>query len=242
MVQLKYFGDSRDFFKYDLITFLLKKGKLRNYVFVPKLTYHREDGEGNIHPRNKNGDKSAELLDFIMASQKHGKSLKHWQKWLAPYVEGRYATKEPVDETYFSHETRVQYWNDFESLLKTPNALIFVDPDTGLETGKPAYLRRMGHEKYILNQELRKLISLLDSKSVLMIYQHLNRNSNLHLKSVKDKIKQIRAANDKVLASAYSESDLAFLFISKSRSIHRKIFSALEEYSKTSKHKHRSLI
>lgn len=38
MVQLKYFGDSRDYFKYDLITTLVQHTSLDNYLFVPMLT------------------------------------------------------------------------------------------------------------------------------------------------------------------------------------------------------------
>lgn len=47
MVQLKYFGDDRDYFKYDLITSLVSDTTLRHYVFVPMLTEHRHDNEGN---------------------------------------------------------------------------------------------------------------------------------------------------------------------------------------------------
>ena len=38
MVQLKYFGDDRDYFKYDSITYLLKAGLFRRYAFIPMLT------------------------------------------------------------------------------------------------------------------------------------------------------------------------------------------------------------
>jgi hypothetical protein len=61
MVQLKYFGDNRDFFKYDLITAVFKHPSMRHYVFVPMLTEHRHDNEGKKPPRNR-GDKSDALL------------------------------------------------------------------------------------------------------------------------------------------------------------------------------------
>ena len=41
MVQLKYFGDNRDFFKYDLITVVLEHTSLSHYVFIPMLIAHR---------------------------------------------------------------------------------------------------------------------------------------------------------------------------------------------------------
>jgi hypothetical protein len=64
MVQLKYFGDSRDFFKYDLIKAVFERSSLCHYVFVPMLTEHRHDNEGKNPPRNR-GDKSNDLFAFI---------------------------------------------------------------------------------------------------------------------------------------------------------------------------------
>lgn len=98
MVQHKYFGDSRDYFKYDLIKTVLENAALRHYVFIPMLTEHRDDAEGKVSPKDR-GDKSPELLHFIRSCD--GKSLKHWRSWVARYAES-YSTVEPVDETYFS--------------------------------------------------------------------------------------------------------------------------------------------
>ena len=64
MVQLKYFGDSRDYFKYDLITSVLKDMKIENYIFIPMLTNHRVNNEGKKTPQ-KIGGKSDDLLLFI---------------------------------------------------------------------------------------------------------------------------------------------------------------------------------
>ena len=105
MVQLKYFGDDRDYFKYDLISSVLSRSSLRHYVFVPMLTEHRHDHEGKKPPRNR-GDKSDDLLEFI--SSRNGKSLKHWEDWFDRYVDS-YKTLEPVDETFFSDQAREVY-------------------------------------------------------------------------------------------------------------------------------------
>lgn len=55
MVQLKYFGDSRDYFKYDLISSILEGMKIADYVFIPMLTNHRIDNEGNKTPKMISG-------------------------------------------------------------------------------------------------------------------------------------------------------------------------------------------
>lgn len=237
MVQLKYFGDSRDYFKYDLITHLLVSGLVSNYAFVPMLTNHRVDGEGNKIPKYIHG-KSKELLSFI--GRCDSKSLEHWETWLKPHV-GSYVTVQPVNEVFFEDGARNKYWESFDAALRTKNALIFVDPDTGLETGKPSYLRKMGREKYILNDELGKLSRSLDSSSVLMIYQHLPNNKHIHEESVCKKIKQAAEASGCSSVLAYREDDLAFLFILKSKTLFLELSNQLESYHGNSGHVYKSM-
>ena len=237
MVQLKYFGDSRDYFKYDLITHLLKSGVVANYAFVPMLTNHRFDGEGNKAPKHIEG-KSNELLSFIESCD--SKSLGHWETFLKPLV-GRYITVQPVNEVYFEDLTRNEYWESFEDVLRAGNALVFVDPDTGLETGSPSYLRKMGTDKYILNAELKKLGQSLASSSVLMIYQHLPNNKHIHEEYVNKKIKQAIEASGCPLVLAYREDDLAFLFVVKNEALFSELCSQLEDYHGNSGHVYKSI-
>ena len=237
MVQLKYFGDSRDYFKYDLITHLLKNGRVSNYAFVPMLTNHRVDGEGNKTPKHIEG-KSTELLSFI--DRCDTKDLDHWEFWLKPHVES-YVTVRPVNKVFFEDGARNKYWESFDAVLKTKNALVFVDPDTGLETGRPSYLKKMGREKYILNRELADLFQALDGSSILMIYQHLSNNKHIHEESVHKKIKQTIEATGFPLVLSYREDDLAFLFISKSEAVFSALCETLESYHENSGHIYKSI-
>jgi len=52
----KYFGDTKDLFKYDLITSLIKgfKGNIDRIVIVPMLTKYNPDFKGNPGCRNTN--------------------------------------------------------------------------------------------------------------------------------------------------------------------------------------------
>ncbi len=238
MVQLKYFGDDRDFFKYDLITFILKKSRLSNYVFIPMLTEHRNDNEGQKTPADKN-DRSHELLQFMLGCP--SKSLKHWENWISHFAD-QYLTVEPVDSTYFHDSSRMAYWEKFNTMLPTKNALIFIDPDTGLETGSPAYQKRQGREKYLINNELSQLVHRMDNTSVLMIYQHLSRNSNDHDAGVQKKISQvIGAAREDVLVCAYRENDLSFLFVMKMQEQYKEVFRILNGYHEKSTSAYKSI-
>jgi hypothetical protein len=240
MVQMKYFGDSRDYFKYDLITFLLKDMKIRNYVFVPMLTIHRDDNEGK-KPLKAVGGKSEALRVFI--EKCHSKSLTHWKTWLEG-LEGHlinYKTVEPVDETYLVDATRDEYWGSFVEQLQEKEALIFIDPDTGLESGNSSYLKKMGREKYILNDETESLRNHLDTSSVLMIYQHLPKNKHNHEKSVMKKLLQLKASNENCFVCGYREDDLAFLFLSKSGEVFTRLCNTLTQYDAKSQHKDKTL-
>lgn len=237
MVQMKYFGDSRDYFKYDLITQIIDDMKIENYVFVPMLTKHRIDNEGNKTPK-KSGGKSDALLSFMQSCALH--SLNHWKKWLNPHV-ANYITAEPVDEIYFEDNTRDQYWAIYEEPLKKKTALIFLDPDTGLQSGSNSYLKKNGRDKYILDNEIKSLHDHLESSSILMIYQHLPPNKNDHKKSVTRKMKQLSAANMDSFVCGYREDDLVFLFLTKDSDRFNRLYETLKNYHSKSEHMYKSL-
>ena len=238
MVQHKYFGDSRDYFKYDLITKVLAQSSLRHYMFIPMLTEHRDDGQGNTRSRNR-GDKSPELLDFIVRCNGI-RSLKHWETWLGPHVQS-YRTVEPVDGLYFSDQTRDTYWDLFGPLIGRPDALIFIDPDTGLQSGGSAYRQKQGPERYLLFSELRDLLGASDPSSVLMVYQHLSRNEHHRHPSMEKKLSQIRDLCGSTYSCAYREADLGFLFVAKRPELHNQIRTVLDCYCANSKISSRSL-
>ena len=237
MVQLKYFGDSRDYFKYDLISSVLHGVGIHNYVFVPMLTDHRDDNEGNKLPKHIEG-KSPLLYSFIKDC--HSKDLNHWEKWFCE-IGINYKTVQPVNDVFIRDENRSNYWMAFSKHLQSEDALVFIDPDTGLESGSPSYLRKAGREKYILNNEIAHLYTLLDARSVLMIYQHLPMNKHIHEAAVKMKVEQLQSKSGGNLACAYRENDLAFIFVAKDLNLYRRLYGCLVAYHSTSQHPRKAL-
>ncbi|RPI69974.1 MAG: hypothetical protein EHM38_06935 [Geobacteraceae bacterium] len=235
MVQLKYFGDDRDYFKYDLITAIVTSTSLRHYVFVPMLTEHRYDNEGNKLPKVRQG-KRDDLLAFI--GRCRDKNLKHWERWLAPYV-ASYRTVEPVGRTIFSNETRASYWLRFHRLLEQENTLAFLDPDTGLQLGRKSAIREQDCPKYILDTELEQLVEKLHPSSALLIYQHLPRNMHWHKTTVNNKIVRARERYG-LFASAYREGDLAFIALTKSEPVCHEVYRVLAAYHRASGNSHKS--
>lgn len=201
------------------------------------LTAHRDDNEGLKRPRSRS-EQSNDLFKFILAC--NGKSLIHWETWLSSRVTS-YKTVEPVDEILFFDDRRDGYWEKCSSLINESNALIFVDPDTGLETGKPSYLKKMGREKYILNGELKFLVKQLNESSTLMFDQHLPSDKNKHVESVNKKLNQVRSTAGSLYTCAYREDDVAFLFISKNSNLHGEIEGVLTRYYQESSRKYSSV-
>ena len=87
----KFFGDSKDLFKYDLITAILKNfhGKIDRLVIVPMLTDYYPRFKGTPGCRNKN------LIECFR----------------------RFRTKEDVDNYYL---TLKEYFKDLKAVLPNP--------------------------------------------------------------------------------------------------------------------------
>ena len=232
MVQLKYYGDDRDYFKYDLISFILEKSAFKQYGFVPMLTEYRYDNEGTIAP-TPSECKSKELLNFICTHSKP--DLNNWGLWLNQYVDS-YITVQPANSTYFNYISRSDYWFKFQTVISAQNSLIFFDPDTGIQAGRKTRIDKKDNEKYILNNEMRDLLKQLSSSSMFVIYQHLQRNSNKHESDIRNKHDSLLKIDEALKIAFYREKDLAFMFIAKNDSIYKSLINALSVY------KHRSTV
>jgi hypothetical protein len=245
MTQMRLFGDDRDYFKHDLITWLTEKGisSLSSLVYLPMLTAHKDDGQEGYRQPDTTCNRSTELLDFIndCGTSPVLKSLEHWRSWYSSRV-ANYQTVEPVNDILFKHETRSEYWKLFGGMLNITNAMVFVDPDTGLETRGMSYMEEKGLDKYIFNQELLGLYKVLHPSSVLMIYQHLPRNAEIHIQQVERKLTQISRVCKPKRVTAYRENDLSFLLITKATDASRLIQNRLRDYCRKSKSRSKTLV
>ncbi len=230
MVQLKYYGDDRDYFKYDLISFILKNGNFKQYGFVPMLTEHRYDNEGNISPIPSNC-KSNDLFNFIITHS--NKDLNNWKLWLKQYV-STYNCIQPVNTDYFNESNRVKYWERYNEIISSNNALVFFDPDTGIQAGRASKIKPEEKEKYILNNEIHTILKKLSSSSMFVIYQHLQWNRNKHEQDIINKYNALSEIDPVLNVLIYREVDLAFIFITKSTELRKTASIILNSYYKRS--------
>ena len=223
MVQMKYFGDDRDYFKYDLITFLMQTLPVEGYAFIPMLTEPRVSGEGNVLPGGRHW-RSEALHQYISSCET--KSLRHWQDWLAQFTQS-YSTIDPVDTILFTHATRERYWTTFSEQLGAEKSLVFFDPDTGLQAGRKTKILLKDQHKYVLDSDIAAIVDTFNDSSVWMFYQHLQRNAHQRAQDISRKsftlIKKLKAD-----ISVYAEDDLAFIFVS--RDLTAELRTLLETY------------
>ena len=230
MVQLKYYGDDRDYFKYDLISYVLKNDIFKQYGFVPMLTEHRYDNEDNISP-NPSNCKSEGLLNFIATHS--SPDLNNWELWIKHYV-STYHCIQPINTDYFNDSNRIKYWKNHIEIISMNDALIFLDPDTGIQAGRVSKIKSEEKEKYILNNEIRTILNKISPSSMFVIYQHLQWNRKKHEQDIKNKCNALMEIEPTLNVSVYREKDLAFLFITKSSALRKTISSTLNAYCQKS--------
>lgn len=171
-----YFGDTRDLFKFDLVRHIMKAvPAFESFTFVPMLTGTAGGSVGKkgmkkdlakAKKAGKAGSQNRDLVDRMACLQEMADDLDYFQQ-IADYFRSERIPAHIFSEQEFSHQERNRY---FEQILpRLPRkALIVLDPDTGLEEGKPT-------EKNLLFSEVKRITEKMDSRSALLIYQHFPR-------------------------------------------------------------------
>jgi hypothetical protein len=215
----QYFGDNRDLFKFDLVDNILKKRLVTNVFYVPMLTADDESKKGNRSDRKKAeaGFKNKKLVKFLDECIATGKrNVMQLQSYFPDMT---------IESGSFNHIGRIKY---FQEVLKTmpTNALILVDPDTGIQP-----LKSEPGERHVLNFELKNIYEKMDAKSILMVYQHYPRvqkddflHDSCHVFA--DSI----TGNDPICVF---DSKNVFFIVTKSQKIEEKLIDLIGEYSES---------
>jgi len=217
-MKLQYLGDSRDSFKWDLLHHLVTECDFGRLYFIPFLTPDdRERTEGNTPPHwfpcrqeiltfNRSLRESRDLNDIgdlgtLEARNQFEVSLFHPERHVEPGL------------------GRGRYLVDFEpqTLVKT---LVFFDPDNGFETETQ---RRV---KWVRHSEIKGTLLRIPENSAIAVYQHRPRFQSWEVKF------PLLFADLKYAPFAFAiyESNLAFVFFSKSEETHEKLTGATQRY------------
>ena len=194
----QYFGDARDYFKYQLLTTLMRALPCLDqltclWMLTPPTARHEGNRPFVPDPR------LPELTEFFRSRLNNGsRDVREMRAFFALY-RFRYF---PYGDAppYFSMASRARYFANIpkEALARS---LVFFDPDTGMEPKKLL-------DKHLAFRELADIFYKLDTDSVAVVYQHLRR-----VPGCWDVIcDQVRSAL-RVNVAYIAEGDLSFLVI-----------------------------
>ena len=222
----QYFADRRDLFKYDLLLDLVEAHGGRRLTYVPMLTPNDGSSEGKLSQadcRNRRRDVFDFLKSCLDNEQRNIRKLRelipNFGVTFLPYR----------DDTVFTQEGRAEY---FESVASDSlrNSVVFFDPDIGLETGTSSYMVRSGPEKYLLYAELSSVWSRMPEDSVLVVYQHLQKDATKHAGDVARRINDLRERL-RAVSLAVQSHDLAFLVSVRHAETAERVRKALLDHS-----------
>ncbi len=236
----QYFGDVRDLFKYDLIQEIMQQPprlmqqppRLRQFTFIPMLTKNDNKTDGNnritdaiIEKGLRAGTQNIELIKYLRKDNEIKPEDRNFIKIRKFFTDNGIPTEifNPAaykPEDYFTQGKRREYFSGVpESSLES--ALVFVDPDNGLEVKKPS-------GKHLQYSEVRALFERMSDDSILMIYQHFPREN--HDKYINRRVQELRDVT-KENPLWISDNEIIFFFVAKNDRIRENLKCVLSNYS-----------
>jgi hypothetical protein len=227
----RYFGDTRDLFKFDLVRHIMKSlPELAGFTFVPMLT--GTEGKGvrkslakkdleKAYRSGKAGSQNRDLREHLTRLQEIDDDLE--------YISGirEYFNKEmipiniPGRQRFMNHDRDVYFRSVFDKFPE--NSLIFIDPDNGLEGESP-------NSKHLLLSEVKMVCDRMDRDSILMIYQHFPRVK--HGEFLRRKCMQLEECTESGPA-VITDKEIVFFLLTKNQKLAARLKNILECYADT---------
>lgn len=218
----QFFGDKRDFFKYDLHLSVLRELQLERFTLVPLLTPNDATTAGRI-TRYTRRQRSKEIFDFLQDCLRQERRHIRQLRSLFASLDVQYVPYQ--DDQYFSHAGREQYFKDIPRTALSAS-VVFLDPDNGLEV-KSA---RSGASRYVRYVEVADLYRRLTAGSVLSVYQHIP-----HVKRRGFLLETCHRLSSALGADAtlcVSDNEIAFFLVTREREKADQLRASLQSYSK----------
>ena len=228
----QYFGDIRDLFKYDLIQEIMERSPgLKQVTFIPMLTENDNQSDGNrrgIDDKRmqlRPGSQNSELVEYLRKYDAIAPEDRDFRD-IGRFFEEKgirteiYHPADHLTEDYFTHGGRHAYFSSIPN-DNLHSALVFVDPDKGLEVKKSS-------EKHLLHSEVRSLLERMSDDSLLMIYQHFPRED--HETYIKRRVEELR---DETNAAPLwiTDNEIIFFLVMIRDGTHPELETVLSEYS-----------
>jgi len=219
----QYFGDKRDFFKYNLLLDLLECLDLATRTFIPMLTPDDGTNEGYFK-RYKCKDRRGDLNEFLKSNKEISSLSRYFKKYSFVYYHYK-------DNIFFKHSTRKEYFSSIPHKY-LQGSLIFIDPDIGLETGECGYMRQKGLEKYLFYYDVESIVKEAATPCLFAIYQHLQRDQRKVISDLTYRSEILSAIIRSKNIGYLKDHDIAFLVGSGSNQVLDDALIVLQNHSK----------
>ncbi len=238
IMNVKYFGNSLDLMKYDVLLYLLT-GQKNLLFYIPMLTKDESkalDPKYILYGIGRRNKKLYELLSSAYEEEKpdFGKIVDHFngmgviQKVVLPLGMNNKDAIHIDNIGYFSEDNRERYFKQSASMIKSAKEgkLIFIDPDVGLSIN---IRRRVRSKKtaYLMLKELKQCVSVSNSDDIICFFQHLGN----HHYSLKDRISDLKSEFGELVFIVGNKQILgSLIFIFNCKEQHDRIKEKLERY------------
>lgn len=224
-----FFGDARDLFKFDLVRHVMKAfPDLASFTFVPMLTEEDVPAArkksptrdlGRAQKEGRPGTRNLELMVDMGRLQEIDDDLEYFHG-IRSYFTKENILVDVLHKDTFSHEHRMNYFNKvFEKFPE--NSLIFLDPDTGLEVKNPT-------RRHLLFDEVKRIYDRMDTRSVLMIYQHIPRVTRAgYIKKRCNELAAVTGSRPETI----TDNEIVFFILTKNPVVRTRLCAVLGEYS-----------
>jgi hypothetical protein len=221
-VKDQYFADKRDFFKWDFLEDLLDGcAELKSFTNITMLTPPDDSSQGNLRVYEV-GLRREPLCRFLQGcltdgKQKVSEMRRYFQGKRFSYYPHRDSAASP-----YSYESRQEYFDSIPQ-AKLQQALVFFDPDIGLQTGSMGYMQRSGISKYLFDESLTEVARRISDDSVIVVYQHLQRDRNRFWDDVEVRCGRFRNRVGAKGAGFLTDREIVFLATSRNPTLRLKM-------------------
>ena len=212
----QYFGDKRDYFKWNLISVLLgTHDSNRSLSYLPMLTPDDSLNEGRFtsYPVGKGDQKIHDYLcDCLRRGYRDIKALRklfidldiHYDH----YWDDRYITDTGYED-YFPSIPLTALMDD----------LVFIDPDVGIVPMSRSSMIRNGIEKYLQWRDLDGISTRIGSNTTLLIYQHLQFNAHKVVSDLDYRCEGLQKIWPEKSVDYIRDKDIAFIAVHNKKTV-----------------------
>lgn len=233
----KYFGNSLDLFKYDVLSYLCKNNEL-GLFYNSMLTEPESKKKDPKYDLFEVGSKNRELFDFLRDASKFDLDFSEINNFLNKNIcNHRIILEKKIDLNscfikdikYFTEDVRKEYFSESMKEYKKwrkSNSILFIDPDVGLDLGISRRVRS-NRKMYLYTEEINQIRKEIIENDIICYFQHLG---NPRYSLEKRYIDLIENFGNNILIFAYERISVALIFIIKNNVIMNKIKDDLKKY------------